>query len=68
MTETLDNLTRHLADASCPYVFAVNMGVLGIVSLAEVESVLKVAVLAATLVLTCISAWLKWKNRDKPGA
>lgn len=59
-------MTTHLSEASVPYVFAVNIGVLGIVSVAEVESVLKVAVLAATLVLTCISAWLKWRNRDKP--
>jgi hypothetical protein len=61
----MNPITHHLNDASCPYVFAVNMGVLGLVTVAEVESVLKVAVLAATLLLTCLSAWLKWKNRNK---
>ena len=68
MTDSLDNMTHHLTDASAPYVFAVNMGVLGIVTIAETEAVLKVAVLAATLILTCLSGWLKWRNRDKPGA
>lgn len=58
-------MTSHLSEASAPYVFAVNIGVLGFVSIAEVESVLKVAVLGATLVLTCLSAWLKWRDRDK---
>lgn len=63
----MTRFSGHLSDASAPYVFGVNVSVLGIVTLAEMESVLKVAVLAATLALTCLSGWLKWRNRDKPG-
>lgn len=64
----MKTLADHLSDAAPPYVFGVNVSVLGIVTLAEMESVLKVSVLAATLILTCLSGWLKWRNRDKPGA
>ena len=59
-------IALHLHDASSPYVFAVNLGVMGLVSVAEIESVLKCAVLAATLTLTLVSTWLKWRDRNKP--
>ena len=64
----MNSLQTHLAEASSPYVCAVNAGVLAVVSLAEVESLLKVAVLAATLALTLVSTWLKFRNRNKPDA
>lgn len=59
-------LANHLADATAPHVFGANLFVIGIVSVTDIEALLKCAVLAATLVLTCISAWLKWRHRDKP--
>ena len=59
-------LYNHLHDASTTCVWGVNLGVIGIVTIGDFESWLKVAVLAATLVLTCLSVWLKWKNRNKP--
>lgn len=59
------HFSHHLSEASSPYIFGVNMGVLGIVTMAEVESVLKIAVLSVTLLMTCLSIWLKWRDRDK---
>ena len=58
-------LYNQLHDISITCVWGVNLGVIGIVSIADFEAWLKVAVLAATLVLTCLSVWLKWKNRNK---
>jgi hypothetical protein len=59
-------LQNHLTEASAPYVFSVNAGVLAVVTLAEVESLLKVALLLASLALTLVSIALKIRNRNKP--
>ena len=61
----MTTLSTYLTDVSSPCVWGVNLGVIGIVTVTDFESYLKVAVLAATLVLTCLSVWLKWKNRNK---
>ena len=58
-------LYNHLHDISTTRVWSVNLGVIGIVSIADFVAWLEVAVLAATLVLTCLSVWIKWKNRNK---
>ena len=58
-------LCNQLHDISTTRVWGVNLGVIGIVSIADLVAWLEVAVLAATLVLTCLSVWLKWKNRNK---
>ena len=62
----MSTIINHLHGASVTYAWGVNLGVIGIVTVTDFESYLKVAVLAATLVLTCLSVWLKWKNRNKP--
>ena len=62
----MSTIINHLHGASVTYAWGVNLGVIGIVTVTDFESYLKVAVLAATLALTCLSVWLKWKNRDKP--
>lgn len=67
-TNPVTTLTKHLTEATSPYVFGINLGVIGAVSLVEAESVLKVAVLSTSLVLTLMSCALKWRNRDKPNA
>ncbi len=54
-----------LTEASVGHVFGANVCIVGAVSVVEFESILKVSVLLATLVLTCLSGWLKWRNRDK---
>lgn len=58
-------LYNQLHDVSATCVWGVNLGVIGLVTIADFESWLKVSVLSATLVLTCLSVWLKWKNRNK---
>ena len=66
LTKTMTTLSTYLTEVSSPSVWAVNLGVIGIVTVTDFESYLKVAVLIATLALTCLSVWLKWKNRNKP--
>lgn len=61
----MSTIINQLHDISATCVWGINLGVIGIVSIADFEAWLKVAVLAATLVLTCLSVWLKWKNRNK---
>lgn len=62
----MTTLSTYLTDVSSPCVWGVNLGVIGIVSVTDFESYLKIAVLLATLALTCLSVALKWKNRNKP--
>jgi hypothetical protein len=59
-------ISTYLTEVSSPCVWGVNLGVIGIVTVTDFESYLKVAVLTATLVLTCLSVYLKWHNRNKP--
>lgn len=59
-------ISTYLTEVSSPCVWGVNLGVIGIVTVTDFESYLKVAVLTATLVLTCLSVYLKWQNRNKP--
>ena len=62
----MTTLSAFLTAVSSPCVWGVHLGVIGIVTVTDFESYLKVAVLLATLALTCLSVWVKWKNRDKP--
>lgn len=62
---TMKIITDQLVEVPGSFVFGINMGVLGVVHVADVEAALKIAVLSATLVLTLLTGWIKWKNRNE---
>ena len=63
---TMKIIADQLAEVPGSLMFGFNMSVLGVVHVADVEAALKIAVLSATLALTLLTGWIKWKNRDKP--